>query len=311
MSAIVDFFRLEAKDNKGRSLHDMLEMSDYQLEKSHDIIQWLFPLPEKSQCNQKAPVLDRLDIHEFRTDEILKERLLSCLDVILDFLGFVRQNEVVFDLRDEKKWLNRGNHNLLRISRILRSLTVLGLRPQAIGFLNCLLKVDSIVELAGSNTIKFWEEAIIFERRKVLILRGLPGSGKTTFAELVKEKCLPYETVVVSQDDYIVNSFGSIEYNPESEYGSKGGCFRRFLKAAEIADNIIVDGTNIENWMISPYIFAAEALGYGVEIHTFKIDPKTSRDRNTHNVPAGVIDNMAARFETVEVLKACPHIVHV
>lgn len=52
-SQIFDFFRLAGHDHRGRSLPAIRRFSLDELERQHDYIQWLFPLPEA------CPVLRR------------------------------------------------------------------------------------------------------------------------------------------------------------------------------------------------------------------------------------------------------------
>jgi hypothetical protein len=62
-------------DSSGRTLEDIW-LWDYQkLEYTHDYIQWLFPLKEKSRFNRNAPILNDEVIQAFRTDEQLRLRL--------------------------------------------------------------------------------------------------------------------------------------------------------------------------------------------------------------------------------------------
>jgi hypothetical protein len=58
-------------------------------------------------------------------------------------------------------WLHPGNHNHLRITRILKSLTLLGLREDAEAFLECLEAIYA--EAPGkisAASLRFWRAAI-------------------------------------------------------------------------------------------------------------------------------------------------------
>ncbi len=57
-------------------------------------------------------------------------------------------------------WLSPGDHNFLRITRILRSLTLLGCEATRAAFLACL--EDIYVEYArliGPTTMRYWRRA--------------------------------------------------------------------------------------------------------------------------------------------------------
>ena len=46
-------------DARGRKLHEIWEFSDNQIERTHDFIQWLFPLTEPSQSQPASKTLAR------------------------------------------------------------------------------------------------------------------------------------------------------------------------------------------------------------------------------------------------------------
>ena len=48
VNRIIGFYSGTEPDHRGRYLHEIQRWSDDQLEKVHDYIQWLFPLPEPS-----------------------------------------------------------------------------------------------------------------------------------------------------------------------------------------------------------------------------------------------------------------------
>jgi hypothetical protein len=135
VSRLLDFYRGEATDVEGRSLRDVWSWDDNRLEEVHDFIQWLFPLPEPSRFNPDAPLLTPEDIAAFRADERLRANLRTSFDRILTFLGLSWEDGAVvegptFAARAPDVW-SAPNHNWLRISRILRSLTLLGLGDEA------------------------------------------------------------------------------------------------------------------------------------------------------------------------------------
>jgi Opioid growth factor receptor (OGFr) conserved region len=135
MSRLVVFFRGDGTDAEGRLLEDVLAWPDDDLEAVHDFIQWLFPLPEPSQFNPDAPLLTNEDIAAFKSDPVLQANLMKSFERILAFLGLsLPEGKVVegpnFKARVADVW-SIPNHNWLRISRILRSLTLLGLADQS------------------------------------------------------------------------------------------------------------------------------------------------------------------------------------
>src|SRR5215472_17590331 len=132
MSALVDFYRGQGSDAEGRALAEIWSWDDNELELVHDFIQWLFPLPEPSQFNAAAPLLTDGDIAAFRTDSALQSNLLKSFQRLLRFLGLAQDEAGAIVLgpnfysRSPDVW-EAPNHNWLRITRVLRSLQLLGL----------------------------------------------------------------------------------------------------------------------------------------------------------------------------------------
>ena len=136
---LVAFYRDGAQDDCGRTLEEILAWDDYHLEAVHDFIQWLFPLPEPSGVNPAAPILDPATIHTFRSSLAMRDRLRASFERMLRFYGLVlvpgKSPLVVerapgFSARAQN-WLWPGNHNHLRLTRILRSTLLLGLEAES------------------------------------------------------------------------------------------------------------------------------------------------------------------------------------
>ncbi|MDO8630409.1 MAG: opioid growth factor receptor-related protein [Phycisphaerales bacterium] len=169
---LLDFYEGRGEDHRGRTLSDVHRFPVELLEHEHDYIQWLFPLRSPSPVNPEAPTLSEQDITRFRSDDTLKARLRQSLELMLDFYG-LRMSErdgvaVVgrantFALRAEN-WLTPGNHNFLRITRILKSLTILGQGSLARAFLECLATIfDDHRGIIGDRTWRFWSAAVADE----------------------------------------------------------------------------------------------------------------------------------------------------
>jgi hypothetical protein len=166
---ILDFYSGAAADDRGRMLTDIQQWSDTELEDVHSYIQWLFPLREPSPVNPSAPVLDREIIAEFRAHPELVERLRASFLRMLSFYGLEwRDGAIVrganFASRSSN-WLWPGNHNHLRITRILKSLSLLGLEAEARAFLACLGEIYRDEERKPRSSIstetwRFWSTAI-------------------------------------------------------------------------------------------------------------------------------------------------------
>jgi len=171
-SRLLDFYFGVGTDDRGRYLKEMLQWSDAQLEEVHDYIQWMFPLAERSGFNIHAPVLTEPEISEFRSNPELRHNLKASFVHILRFYGLIlsglRPLKVKRALHFEESsanWISPGNHNHLRITRILKSLLTLGLEEEALAFYDCLEDIYG-VERTKSNpgisevTLSFWQRAV-------------------------------------------------------------------------------------------------------------------------------------------------------
>jgi hypothetical protein len=163
-SPIVRFYRADRPDTRGRSLDDILAWDDGQLEAVHDYIQWLFPLDEPSRFNPDAPLLTPADRIAFRQPP-LGANLRRALDRMLRFYGFDidasgRHPRITRSARWHERspeWLHAGNHNLLRLTRIIRSLALLGQGGLA-GALYEALKKECEGRVSAV-TLGYWKEA--------------------------------------------------------------------------------------------------------------------------------------------------------
>jgi predicted kinase len=124
---------------------------------------------------------------------------------------------------------------------------------------------------------------------KVIVFRGLPGSGKSTLIE--KEFG---DVPVVSADHFFIGKDGVYRFDPALIGKAHGACFRRFIQLIERdLDLIVVDNTNTTEVEVAPYMLAAQAFGYEAKVVTVTCDPKIAAARNTHGVPEEVVLKMA------------------
>jgi Opioid growth factor receptor (OGFr) conserved region len=166
MSQLIDFYRGEGTDSEGRRLDEILAWRDGRLEAVHDFIQWLFPLPEPSRFNPDAPLLTAEDIAAFKRNPELRANLRRSFERILTFLGLAEtvDGAVVegpdFARRTPDVW-DYPNHNWLRITRILRSLHLLGLEAEAQALYRRLAEFHTRRRFPiGDDTFHFWSNAI-------------------------------------------------------------------------------------------------------------------------------------------------------
>lgn len=168
-SVLVDFYLGQRPDTEGRKIESLWAWDNVRLEEGHDYIQWLFPLVETSRFNPNAPVLTEADRQIFNASDDLKTRVLVSFKRMLQFYGlqYSEDNTAVSittaDTFSERRddWLNWGDHNHLRITRILTSLRLLGLDAYAQAFFQCLTQIYKAEpnEIAP-RSYAFWKDAV-------------------------------------------------------------------------------------------------------------------------------------------------------
>lgn len=109
---------------------------------------------------------------------------------------------------------------------------------------------------------------------KVTVLRGISGAGKTTWT-----KTHASSAVVVTADRYLGED-GVYRFNPQKLQENHNDCFHDFIEALlRAAPWIVVDNTNVYAWEYSPYVLAAQAYGYEVELVTLHCSVDLSLSR--------------------------------
>lgn len=187
---ILEFYAGAMPNHRGRYLSEVLQWSDAELERVHDYIQWLFPLPERSGFNANAPVLDAQTIQEFWSRPDLQRNMRAAFHRMLGFYGLEIVDSCPPTVKrassfavQSKTWLSASNHNHLRITRILRSMRTLGLETEVKALFDCLTDIyleESTQDFPGisEETFRFWHAAVFEELR----------AGASNFDEKLRER---------------------------------------------------------------------------------------------------------------------------
>lgn len=129
----------------------------------------------------------------------------------------------------------------------------------------------------------------------LIVMQGIPGSGKSTEARRWKKRLelLGQKTVVCSTDDFHAASGDYIfDFTRAGEYHFWNQWEADQLLAVGVS--VIVDNTNILNSQARPYIDAAKKHRHGIIIHRCMGDFKT-----VHGVPEEVIARMRETMEEI------------
>mmetsp|Transcript_76784 Transcript_76784/g.173665 ORF Transcript_76784/g.173665 Transcript_76784/m.173665 type:complete len:209 (-) Transcript_76784:87-713(-) len=167
---LIPFFQGVGTDDKGRTLEQILRWDNDTMEMVHDYIQWLFPTNEASQFNPHAPLLTRDVVHAFHQDETMQRNFRRCLDRFFAFLGLEFRGggdqplkvakAANFESRTRTCWrgmMGMGNHNWLRITRVLHCLGMLGMKKEQQALYQCLERLYQD-GLPVESAIGHWRE---------------------------------------------------------------------------------------------------------------------------------------------------------
>lgn len=131
----------------------------------------------------------------------------------------------------------------------------------------------------------------------VVVMRGVSGSGKSTFIQRLRERLAKTHTfTVVSMDHYFMQGdtyvFDSAKLSQAAAF-----CYKQFLLAlagAGANEIVIVDNTNTTAVEISPYVLAAAAFDAPYCIQTLPVPEDLGR--NVHGVPVANVLAQAEKF---------------
>jgi NEDD4-binding protein 2 len=133
--------------------------------------------------------------------------------------------------------------------------------------------------------------------KEIIIMRGLPGSGKSTrAAELAGTTGLIFST-----DEFFLRD-GHYEFDRfRLKEAHQWNQQRVENAAANGVPLIVVDNTNVTQWEMAPYIRIAQTHGYAVRFKypqtPWQFDPQELARRNTHGVPYEAIVRAMERWQ--------------
>lgn len=134
-------------------------------------------------------------------------------------------------------------------------------------------------------------------KKRCIVLRGLPGSGKSTFTSQ-----LGGEAIVCSADHYFERS-GIYVFDPKMLFLAHRICRNKFEAAIDAgAPLVVVDNTNIKYKDWKDYLTYALEHGYHVtvaEAQERDIDVLIARGK--HGVPRPTYERMLKEYKDFEV----------
>lgn len=144
--------------------------------------------------------------------------------------------------------------------------------------------------------------------RVLVLMRGVPGSGKTYLAEkivtaTIGTSLVDYKTHICSTDDFFMATGAYIYERQRLSEAHDWNQSRVRTALQQGLSPVIVDNTNVETWEMEPYLKYGVRNGYFIEV----MEPNTPWAkkfnqlimRNSHNVPPNTIRKMLNNFQSV------------
>jgi diguanylate cyclase (GGDEF)-like protein len=161
----LDFLTGMGADHQGRTLGLTLLFSDREIRHYEDITPWQFPLATRSRICPQAPMPTERDFSILAQDEAAREGVRRAFLRMLHFFGFVWREDRIENLHHWTHhfdhWARMAGPHDQRISRMLASMCLLGLRPEAETFLGVLEREVPLNRARGADTaLTHWRQAL-------------------------------------------------------------------------------------------------------------------------------------------------------
>lgn len=129
----------------------------------------------------------------------------------------------------------------------------------------------------------------------LILLRGLPGSGKTTLASIILQSPNFNNLDVLSADNFFTDDDGNYNFDASKLKEAHNTCQVKCAERMKMeSSRIVVANTFTENWEMEKYYEMAERYRY--RVHSVIVENRHD-GKNIHNVPDDKIVQMRNRFE--------------
>lgn len=128
--------------------------------------------------------------------------------------------------------------------------------------------------------------------KKLFLLRGLPGSGKSSLAKALSTAMSGH----VEADMFFINHKGEYNFDASKLKEAHEWCRKEtedYMKPHGF-DTVIVSNTFTQEWEMKPYYELAEK--YGFVVFSLIVENRHGGE-NKHDVPTEVLDKMEKRFK--------------
>ncbi len=124
---------------------------------------------------------------------------------------------------------------------------------------------------------------------KLILIRGLPGSGKTTLA---KQLALELDAKHFEADMYFETADGKYLFDPQQLRAAHEWCFQQTRKWLAKGKPVIVSNTFVRHWEMERYLNYCKKKGIDVEIKVCDGDYQS-----VHDVPLETIEKMRSQWQ--------------
>jgi len=129
----------------------------------------------------------------------------------------------------------------------------------------------------------------------LILLRGIPGSGKSTLGEIILQTTQQQKPDVLSADNFFVDENGVYNFDSTKLKEAHNMCQQKCAERMRLEfSKIVVANTFTQEWEMQPYFEMAKRYGY--RIHTIIVENRHG-SKNVHNVPDDKLEQMKDRFE--------------
>ncbi len=139
------------------------------------------------------------------------------------------------------------------------------------------------------------EETVQEYKGDLILLRGIPGSGKSTLGDIILQTTQQQNPDVLSADNFFIDEKGNYNFDATKLKEAHNLCQQKCAERMRLEfSKIVVANTFTEQWEMEPYFEMAKEWGYTV--FTVVVENRHGGE-NQHGVPEDKLEIMRNRFE--------------
>ena len=126
--------------------------------------------------------------------------------------------------------------------------------------------------------------------RNLIIIRGVSGTGKSTFAKLIAQP-----SIICTADDFYYDEDGNYNFDADKLGEAHGACMKKFDESLYNDNilNIVIANTNCKARDYKYYVDKAEKVGLNI---TYIVMEKRHDNDNAHGTPDFVLERQESNL---------------